>query len=173
MTESDNSSNPEPSPDQSSVRQIRIFALVIGVLSLALVGGLISMVFFVSDEVKVPAVGPVSPGPGAERGGLVFQGTVGLWQINGTQTTDASRRVRFDMQLAGGSGQPPPPDLRMRWVLDLPDSGLPQISITPSQVGPGRYTGTAQLPADGQWNLRIQTSVVTGRFRFYVDPLKQ
>ena len=173
MTESDNSSNPEPSPDQSSVRQIRIFALVIGVLSLALVGGLISMIFFVADEVTVRAVGPVPPGPGAERGGLVFKGTVGLWEINGRQTADAARRVRFDMELTGPSGQPPPPTLEMRWVLDLPDSGLPEISVTYSQVGPGRYTGTAQLPADGQWNLRIQTSVVTGRFRFYVDPLKQ
>ena len=177
MTEHDNSSNPDPNsdpnPDQSSARQIRIFVLVLGVLSLALVGGLISMVFFVSDEVTVRAVGPVPPGPGAERGGLVFQGTVGLWQINGQQTANAARQVRFDMQLTGGSGQPPPPNLDMRWVLDLPDSGLPKISVTPSQVGPGRYTGTAQLPADGQWFLRIHTPVVTGRLKFYVDPLKQ
>ena len=173
MTEHDNSSNPDPNSDQSSARQIRIFVLVIGVLSLTLVGGLISMVFFVSDEVTVRAVGPVPPGPGAERGGLVFKGTVGLWEINGRQMADASRRVRFDMELGGPSGQPPPPDLEMRWVLDLPDSGLPKISVTPSQVGPGRYTGTAQLPADGQWLLRIQTPVVTGRFKFFVDPLKQ
>ena len=169
MTERDNSSNPDP----SSARQIRMFVLVIGVLSLALVGGLISMVFLVSDEVTVPAVGPVPPGPGAERGGLVFKGTVGLWEINGRQTADASRRVRFAMELTGPSGQPPPPTLEMRWVLDLPDSGLPEISVTPSRVGSGRYTGTAQLPADGQWHLRIQTPVVTGRFKFYVDPLKQ
>jgi hypothetical protein len=169
MTERDNSSN----PDHSSARQIRMFVLVIGVLSLAVVGGLISMVFFVSDEVTVHAVGPVPPGPGAERGGLVFKGTVGLWAINGRQTADASRRVHLDMELTGPSGQPPPPTLEMRWVIDLPDSGLPEIPVTPSRVGTGRYTGTAQLSADGQWRLRIHTPVVTGRLKFYVDPLKQ
>jgi len=177
MTEQDNSSNPDrnsdPNPDQSSARQLRLFVLVIGVLSLAVVGGLISMVFLVGDEVTVRAVGPVPSGPGAERGGLVFKGTVGLWAINGRQTVDASRRVRFDMELSGGSGQPPPPNLEMRWVVDLPDSGLPKIPVTFSQVGAGRYTGTAQLPADGQWLLRIHTPVVTGRFKFFVDPLKQ
>ena len=169
MTERDNSSN----PNHSSDRQTRMIVLVIGVLSLALVGGLISMIFFVADEVTVPAVGPVPPGPGAERGGLVFKGTVGLWEINGKQTADASRRVRFAMELTGPSGQPPPPTLEMRWVLDLPDSGLPEIPVAPSRVGAGRYTGIAQLPVDGQWRLRIQTSIVTGRFMFYVDPLNQ
>src|SRR5210317_736780 len=97
MTEHDNSSN----PDHSSARQIRMFVLVIGVLSLAVVGGLISMVFLVSDEVTVRAVGPVPTGPGAERGGLVFKGTVGLWEINGQQTANAARQVRFDIQMSG------------------------------------------------------------------------
>ncbi|WP_455219619.1 hypothetical protein, partial [Kaarinaea lacus] len=86
---------------------------------------------------------------------------------------DASRRVRFDMELAGPSGQPPPPTLEMHWVLDLPDSGLPEIPVALSRMGAGRYTGIAQLPADGQWRLRIHTQVVTGRFMFFVDPLKQ
>ena len=169
MTERDNS----PNPNHSSARQTRMIVLVIGVVSLALIGGLISMIFFVADEVTVPAVGPVPPGPGAERGGLVFKGTVGLYEINGRQTADASRRVRFDMELTGPSGQPPPPTLEMRWVLDLPDSGLPEIPVVPSRVGTGRYTGIAQLPVDGQWRLRIQTPIVTGRFMFYVDPLNQ
>ena len=96
MTVRDNSSN----PNHSSARQTRMIVLVIGVLSLALVGGLISMIFFAADEVPVAAVGPVPAGPGAERGGVVFKGTVGLWEINGRQTADASRRVQHG---TGGS----------------------------------------------------------------------
>lgn len=169
MTAHDNWSD----PNHSSARQTRMIVLVIGVLSLALVGGLISMIFFAADEVPVAAVGPVPAGPGAERGGVVFKGTVGLWEINGRQTADASRRVRFVMELTGPSGQRPPPTLEMRWVLDLPESGLPEIPVAPSRVGAGRYTGIVQLPVDGQWRLRIQTPNVTGRFMFYVDPLNQ
>ena len=169
MTVRDNSSN----PNHSSARQTRMIVLVIGVLSLALVGGLISMIFFAADEVPVAAVGPVPAGPGAERGGVVFKGTVGLWEINGRQTADTSRRVRFVMELTGPSGQRPPPTLEMRWVLDLPESGLPEIPVAPSRVGAGRYTGIVQLPVDGQWRLMIQTPNVTGRFIFYVDPLNQ
>ena len=169
MTERDTS----PNPNHSSTRQTRMIVLVIGVLSLALVGGLISMIFFVADEVTVPAVGPFPAGPGAARGGLVFRGTVGLWEINGRQTADASRRVRFTMELTGRTGQPPSPTFDMRWVLDLPESGLPEIPVVPSPLGTGRYSGTAQLPVDGQWRLRIHTPKLTGRLMFYVDPLKQ
>jgi len=123
--------------------------------------------------VPVMAVGPIPAGAGAERGGLVFKGTVGLWEVNGRQTADASRRVRFSMDLTGPSGQAPPTTLDMRWVLDLPESGLPEIPVMPTRVGPGRYTASASLPADGQWRLRIQTPKVTGRFMFFIDPLNQ
>lgn len=167
MTDND---KPHSSQVDHATRQTRLLILVLGVFSLALVGGLISMVFLVSDEVRVNAVGPIAPTVGAERGGLVFKGTIGVWEINGRQIANAARQVHFLIDLIDPVGQPAPPTLEIGLLLDPPESGLPSVPLTPVRVGPGRYTASAELPANGRWLLRIQLSSLTGLFHFQVDP---
>lgn len=158
----------KPAAPPGAARQARVVALVIGGLSLALIGAFIAMVFFVQDEVPLHAVGPVAPGPGAKHGGLVFQGTVNVWTVNGRVALDAGRNARVAVALTTTSGEPAPTGLPLSLALDMAGADGPTLPMSQRLVAPGSYVANAQLPSAGRWRLRIELPQVTGVFELDV-----
>ena len=158
-----------PSSPASGARTTRWLVAIAGGLFLLLVAGFIAMVVFVKDEVKLNAIGPVGRGPGAERGGLVFQGTLNVWEIHGRMAIDAGNRAHFELDMRGPSGQPAPPDLDFSLALAPADGSRPAIPVPHKSDGFGSYAADAQLPAAGPWQLRVAFPGVTGVFGFMAD----
>lgn len=152
----------------AAATQARWIAAVIGTLSLLLIGAFLAMVLFVHDEVPLHAVGPVPPGPGAEHGGLVFQGTVNVWTVNGRVRLDAGRTARFELDFASTGGEPPRVGLPLVLKLDRPGRDIPPLHLRHSLVAPGSYVASAQLPESGRWRLRIELPNITGLFELDV-----
>lgn len=150
-------------------RGVRMVAISVGALFLLLVAGFVAMVFFVQEEARLNAVGPIAPGPGAERGGLVFRGTANIWDVRGRMTLDAERRVRFELDLIGPTGQPAASTLDLRLVLDMPERELAPLYPRIARTGAGAYAASAALPQPGQWRLRIELPEITGVFLFIAD----
>jgi len=153
----------------TEARQARLLALVVGGVFLALVIGFVSMVFFVRDETRLNAVGPIAAAPGAEQGGMVFLGTVNVWEVRGRMTVDAARVARFALELRGPTSQPAPPTLQFDLSLDKPGAGLAPLALRHENVGPGSWVASAPLPAPGRWRLRLALPEITGVFEFEVE----
>ncbi|MCB1900286.1 AAA family ATPase [Cognatazoarcus halotolerans] len=161
--------NASPSSPAASARATRWMVAIAGGLLLLLVAGFIAMVVFVKDEVKLNAIGPVGRGPGAERGGLVFQGTLNVWEIHGRMAIDAGNRAHFELDMRGPSGQPAPPDLDFSLALAAADGSRPPLPMPHKAGGFGSYTADVQLPAAGPWQLRVAFPGVTGILGFAAD----
>ena len=158
------------SPDAtSSARQTRWLAAIIGGLFLLLVAGFIAMVVFVKDEVRLNAVGPIAAAPGAEQGGLLFQGTLNVWELHGRMVIDAERQAHFELDMRGPSGQPAPRDLAFSLALATPDGSREPLPMRHVSIGIGSYAASVQLPAPGRWQLRVGFPEVTGVLEFSAD----
>ncbi len=77
------------------------------------------MIFFVHDEARLNAVGPIAAAPGAERGGVVFHGTANIWEVRGRLAQDAARQANFAIDLSAHR-PPAPADLALRLSLERP-----------------------------------------------------
>lgn len=161
---------PSPSPAAAtSARQTRLLVAIIGGLFLLLVAGFVAMVVFVQDEVRLNAVGPVAAAPGAERGGLVFQGTLNIWEVHGRMMLDVERQATFELDLRGPTGQPALPDLAFALTLVGPDANLAPIELRHAAVGIGSYAASGRLPMPGRWQLRMALPEVTGVLEFSAE----
>ena len=150
----------------SSVRHTRWLAAIIGGLFLLLVAGFIAMVVFVKDEVRINPVGPIAAAPGLEQGGLHFQGTLNVWELQGRMAIDARRQAHFELDMRGPSGQPAPRDLAFSLALATPDGSREPLRIPHESIGIGSYAASVQLPAPGRWQLRVGFPEVTGVLEF-------
>lgn len=154
----------------AAARRARLTAVTIGAAVLLLVGAFVLMVVFVQDEVPLNAAGPVAPAEGFDRGGLVFVGTVNVWEVRGRMLEDSSGQVAFVFDLVGPSGQPAPDTLDMQLYLAAPGSEPPGQPLRWATLGGGRYTAGAQLPAAGRWEFRIAFPGIAGVFAFEGGP---
>jgi len=159
------------SPDTAAAaRRARLTALAIGAAVLLLVGGFVLMVIFVQDEVPLNAAGPVAPAEGYDLGGLVFVGTVNIWEVRGRQLQDSSGAVAFVFDLVSPSGQPAPDALDMQLFLAAPGSEPPGQPLAWAALGGGRYSAGARLPVTGRWEFRIAFPGIAGVFAFDGGP---
>lgn len=133
----------------------RIAALAIAGAFLLLILAFVTMAFIDRDEARLNPIGPVATGAGSERGGVVFAGAAGTWELRGQVGIDAQRNVRVAFDLVSPTGQPAPASLVPTIAFDRPDSEMTPLAATASREAPGSYVATAPLPADGQWRLRI------------------
>jgi hypothetical protein len=133
----------------------RIAALAIGGAFLLLILAFVTMAFIVRDEARLNPIGPVAPGAGSERGGVVFSGAAGTWELRGQVAIDAQRSVHVAFDLVSPTGQPAPASLVPTIAFEQPDRETTPLTATASREAPGSYVATAPLPADGQWRLRI------------------
>ncbi len=155
--------------DKPAATQARLIASIVGGLFLLLIVGFVAMVFFVQDEVRLNAVGPIAPAPGAERGGLVFQGTANIWEVRGRMTIDSGHNVRFAFDLVGPTGQPAPPSLDLKLSVDMPDRDMPARPLPLTRTGIGSYVAIASALPPGRWRLRMDFPEIDGVFLFDVD----
>lgn len=146
----------------------RIVAAVIAGLFLLLILAFMAMPFLRHDEARLNAIGPVPAGPGYERGGLVFAGTAGTWEVKGRMGIDAQRRVHFAFDLVSPTGQPAPALLQPKLALDMPERPAEPLRPVLTNEGPGSYAAMAPLPADGKWRLRIELPEIAAVFLFNV-----
>jgi len=156
-------------PTNAATRQARLIASVLGGVFLILILGFVSMVFFIQDEARLNAIGPIAAMPGAERGGLVFHGTANIWEVRGRMTLNDERQVRFAFDLVGPTAQPAPPSLEFNLALDMPGHDMVAIPLNRTRTGAGSYVATAMLPEPGRWRLRMEFAEITGVFEFEVD----
>jgi hypothetical protein len=154
----------------AAARRARLTALTVGLAVLLLVGAFVLMVIFVQDEVPLNAAGPVSPTEGYDRGGLVFIGTINVWEVRGRMLEDSSGQVAFVFDLTGPSGQPAPDMLDMQLYLAAPGAEPPGQPLRWAALGSGRYTAGAQLPVAGRWEFRIAFPGIAGVFAFAGGP---
>jgi hypothetical protein len=155
-----------PAAAATATKQARLIVSIIGGLFLLLIVGFVSMVFFVQHEARLNPVGPIAAAPGAEKGGLVFQGTANIWEVRGRMTQGQDRQVHFSFDLIGPTGQPAPPSLDLALALDMPDQAQAPIALTHRLTGPGSYAASTTLPTPGRWRLRITFPEITGIFEF-------
>lgn len=148
----------------------RIIAGILGLIFLLLILAFVTMALVQRDEVRINAIGPFGPAPGAERGGVRFAGAIHVWEVNGHVAIDAARNATVSAHLRGPNGQPPGAGLDLTAAFERPDSDAGAIPARLRRSGPGVYTGAAALPADGQWRLRLKVPEVTGVMVFTVDP---
>ncbi len=127
------------------------------------------MVFFVQDETRLNAVGPIAAAPGAERGGLIFRGTANIWEVRGRMVIDAQGNARFAFDLVGPTGQPAPSSLDFHVELEIADGSQAPVRLPHRLTGIGSYMTSAQLPSPGPWRLRIVFPEITGVFEFTAD----
>lgn len=159
-----------PSPSNTSPRQPgrngpRLIALFIAIPFLLLIGALVAIPFIAADEVPLNAVGPIGASEGAERGGVVFRGTANIWEVRGNMTENAAGALRFDFQLIGPTGQPPPAGLDLRLQLTRADGSAEQ-TLPFVRTGQGSFQAqTPPLPT-GRWQLRLVFPEVVGIFGF-------
>ena len=125
------------------------------------------MPFIAKDEIPLQAVGPVAATPGAAQGGIVFRGTANVWEIRGQMTEDTGRKVRFDFQLMGPTGQPPSDDLPVGLTIEPVDASAPAVALSLQVHGMGRYSSVeTSLPSAGRWRLRVMLPEVQALFEF-------
>lgn len=162
--------DPKAAPrEEPAATQVRVIAATVGGLFLVLILGFVAMVFFVQDEARLNAVGPIAPAPGAERGGLVFRGTANIWEVRGRMTADAQRNVRFVFDLVGPTGQPAPASLELRLSVDMPEHDMAARALPLTRTGVGSYVATAGALQPGRWRLRMDFPEIDGIFLFDVD----
>lgn len=154
----------------SEARVARTFVAVIGGLFLLLIAAFVGMIFFVQDEAKLNAVGPIAAAPGAERGGVVFHGTANIWEVRGRLTQDAGQRLSFAIDLVGPTGQPAPASLEVRLGLERPESDAPPRPLAHRLVRPGSLEATSAALTPGPWRLRITLPEIEAVQDFRVEP---
>ena len=148
----------------------RIVAAIFGLTFLVLIGAFVMMAMISRDEVRINAIGPLAKAPGLERGGVRFSGTVHVWEVLGSVGASADLQARVEMQLRGPTGQPPDAGLQLTAAFARPDSDAAPLAVPLRRTGQGAYAGSAPLPADGPWLLRLAVPEVTGVLAFTVDP---
>lgn len=162
------SASPKNQATNGAVSQVRWVALLIAGAFFLLIGAFVTMVFFVQEEARLNAVGPIAAGPGAERGGLVFHGTASVWEVRGRMVVDANRRAHFAFDLISPTAQPAPQSLEFHLELEkVGDYGASSRLRLPHRLtGPGSYVASADLPSEGRWRLRMEFEQITGVFEF-------
>lgn len=148
----------------------RVVALILGLIFFALIAAFVTMAMISRDEVRINAIGPLGKSPGVERGGVRFSGTLNVWEVVGSIGADSERVAHLNMFLRGPNGQPPDDGLQLTARLVQPEGGGDGIAAPLTRTGPGTYAGSAPLPADGPWLLRLAVPEVTGVLAFTVDP---
>lgn len=156
-------------PSDSATSKVRFVALAVAAAFFLLIGGFVAMVFFVQDEARLNAVGPIAAGPGAERGGLVFRGTANIWEVRGRMIVDAQGQATFAFDLVGPTGQPAPTSLEFHVELEKVSGGQPTVRLPHRLTGIGSYTTSALLSSPGPWRLRLVFPEITGVFEFTAD----
>ncbi|HLW04299.1 MAG TPA: AAA family ATPase [Azoarcus sp.] len=148
----------------------RIIAAILGVIFFALVGAFVMMAMVSRDEVRMNAIGPLGKAPGVERGGVRFAGTLHVWEVSGSIGIDQHGHAHLSADFRGPSAQPPNPDFPLSAAFIRPDSDAEPIPAAMRRVGRGSYRGSAALPGDGPWLLRLTVPEVTGVLAFTADP---
>ena len=151
---------PSSKPDRqasaaSEARGARVLVGIIGGGFLLLIAAFVGMIFFVHDEARLNAVGPIAAAPGAERGGVVFHGTANIWEVRGRLTQDAERKVSFAIDLVSPTGQPAPADLPLHLGLEPVDGGGPAVALDHRLIRSGSLVATSVPLEAGRWRLRI------------------
>lgn len=150
----------------TQTRSIRWTVALVAIPFVLLIAAFVAIPFIASDEVPLNPVGPVSPAPGAERGGTVFLGTANVWEVRGNVTQDASGAANFSFTLRGPNGHPPRGPLELTLELDQPDSGRPVVTLPLQNHGAGSYSAKTPVLSAGPWRLRMRFAEVTARFNF-------
>jgi len=153
----------------SATRKVRLVALIMAGTFFILIGAFVAMVFFVHDEARLNADGPIAAAPGAERGGLHFRGTANIWEVRGRMVIDAQGMAHFAFDLISPTGQPAPTSLDFHVELERGDRSQPPARIPLRLTGVGSYMTSAQLSSPGPWRLRIVFPEITGVFEFTAD----
>jgi hypothetical protein len=148
----------------------RIVAAILGLVFFALIAAFVAMAMISRDEVRINAIGPLGKAPGIERGGVRFSGTVHVWEVVGSVGTDPAGNARLELNLRGPNGQPPDAGLQLTASFVRPDEGATPIAAPLQRTGRGVYDGSATLPGDGPWLLRLSVPEITGVLAFTVDP---
>lgn len=148
------------------VRATRIIAIALATAFLLLIAAFMLMAFTAHSDIRLNAVGPVGRTAGAERGGLVFQGTANIWEVRGQMTQNSADGITFAFNLIGPTGQPPPPELALALFLERPDSAQTGLPLPLRQTGLGAYQASGTLPAAGQWRLKMVFPEVVAFFDF-------
>lgn len=165
------SSRPAQQPSASAeVRGARVLVGIIGGVFLLLIAAFVGMIFFVHDEARLNAVGPIAAAPGAERGGVVFHGTANIWEVRGRLMQDDARQVRFAIDLVGPTGQPAPPELAVRLALERADVDGAVTPLAHRLLRPGSLTATSAPLDPGRWRLRIALPEIEAVQEFRVEP---
>lgn len=157
---------PAQSISNSSARATRIIAVSLALAFLLLIASFMIMPLIAHHDIRLNAVGPVGRSVGAERGGLVIQGTANIWEVRGQMTQNANDGVTFAFRLIGPTGQPAPPDLALSLSLERPDGTHPSQPLALQQAGMGAYVATGTLPQDGKWQLKMVFPEVVASFEF-------
>lgn len=148
----------------------RIVAAILGLVFFALIAAFVAMAMISRDEVRINAIGPLGKAPGIERGGVRFSGTVHVWEVVGSVGTDHDGNAQLSLNLRGPNGQPPDAGLQLGASFVRPDADAVAIPAVLQRIGQGVYSGSASLPGDGAWVLRLTVPEITGVLAFTVDP---
>ena len=162
-------------PDRQSAaaaeaRGARLLVGIIGGGFLLLIAAFVGMIFFVHDEARLNAVGPIAAAPGAERGGVVFHGTANIWEVRGRLTQDAARQASIAIDLIGPTGQPAPADLALRLGLEHADGAGTAQALEHRLIGPGSLVASSAPLETGRWRLRITLPEIEAVQEFRVEP---
>lgn len=166
---------PSSKPDRqasaaSEARGARVLVGIIGGLFLLLIAAFVGMIFFVHDEARLNAIGPITAAPGAERGGVIFHGTANIWEVRGRMTQDAARQANIAIDLIGPTGQPAPADLAVRLGLEHADGTGTAQDLDHRLVGPGSLVASSAPLETGRWRLRITLPEIEAVQEFRVEP---
>ena len=164
-----------PAPERqaataSGARGARLLVGLIGGLFLLLIAAFVGMIFFVHDEARLNAVGPIAAAPGAERGGVIFHGTANIWEVRGRLTQDAARQASFAIDLVGPTGQPAPAELALSLGLERGDDRGAAQALDHRLVRPGSLVATSAPLEAGHWRLRITLPEIEAVQAFRVEP---
>ncbi len=151
-------------------RSARVLVGVIGGLFLLLIAAFVGMIFFVQDEARLNAVGPIAAAPGAERGGVIFRGTANIWEVRGRLTQDAERRVSLAIDLIGPTGQPAPAELPLRLELEPVEGGGATMRLDHRPIRAGSLVASSTALQAGRWRLRIVLPEIAAVQEFRVEP---
>ena len=153
----------------AQARSARVLVGVIGGLFLLLIAAFVGMIFFVHNETRLNAIGPIAAAPGAERGGVIFHGTANIWEVRGRLTEDAARQVSVAIDLVGPTGQPAPAELALSLGLERADDNGGARVLEHRLIRPGSLVATSPPLTAGRWRLRIALPEIEAVQEFRVE----
>ncbi|WEN40794.1 hypothetical protein CKCBHOJB_00327 [Thauera sp. GDN1] len=159
-----------PERPAAGARGARLLVAIIGGGFLLLIAAFVGMIFFVHDEARLNAVGPIAAAPGAERGGVIFHGTANIWEVRGRLSQDGARQASVAIDFVGPTGQPAPADLAVRLGLERADDGSAAQALEHRLLRPGSLVATSAPLAPGRWRLRITLPEIEAVQEFRVEP---